>query len=996
MKFTVILASLLAAAGLSADIKLEKFKTGSTDCIRVENEFYSVTVVPAYGGRIFQWKNKVSGIQFCDEAIPERPGMKVGSDAILDDRGNFPNLPYSAFDFQPDPETVDLYLRGTDPDRQLTIERKLTFRAGSPVIGVRYKYSNASHIPVAGFDLGQRNFFRVNGGKVTTDEMYFLPTTHTVRRMRGYDLKSDGPRPELMTKLKTALGAEWHAFLSRPKKTGIAVHHNDNWYVGWYMWKGCVDYPTYEWMYGNLDAGYSRETSYDLIQVDGFDAISYASKELLADMRMTPENGTLNVSLKVKALEKLPAKLMLKTSIRKFTSDKKTELKPIPFEGENFRQTLPLKGDGLYMIEQTVTSGRNVIARWYDSLTIGKGVTFEAVFHPTYARNTDPQMIPGWSALPENKVEMSPEAVKRDFVVAFPQRNSRYAECKGLNFRMACNEYESVELTLHPLSPSDTFTFSAEPPKGIGLRIVPETVLRRGRGAGGVPEFARILIPRDRVTAEKLATVWLIFDTTAAEPGKYKFPVTFKNKAGKAAEINVELTVSPVKLPNRKLVMLESEVNFPREVLLSPDLLRGWLQNMSQHGVDFLQLGGASSFKAYTPSRGVSAKGVAALDRLVDSSLENGLTRVKSARYSKEYPKEGEYENWKRLGIILRAKGYQNKDIFVKILDEQPTDQYPAMAAMGKWLKELGFRPFSTFSTLFTDPKNMKVLSPYFDMYQGGSIGPMSIAARRKDGLFKPGDLVGDYTGSGASFRTYENMINWGMRAAFLGHDFFHNHEYMRNGNSRLTSNIIMIGEDNLPLDSAAHEGLRDGMDFANLAALCRSWFEVLKDKKEYSSVLASARKKYDLVFGKILRAKPNSFRDFADYTMQGATEEDYRQAKPLLLDILESLRKATAGKDFARVTWNQYVLCEPGMIFQAEGPEADYFAAAFRKAFRLADGERKAGLKIVFKQAPADGLSYRIEPSKDQITVIAPTAEGLRKAADNWINTMDSTGVWF
>ena len=1001
MKTNLILSAALAAAGLNlaADIKLEKFKTGSTECIRVENEYYSVTVVPAYGGRIFQWKNKVSGIQFCDLAIPDKPGMKVGPGAILDDRGQFPNIPYTTFDFQPAPDTVSLYMRGTDPVRKLTIDRKLTFRAGSPVISVRYKYSNHSHIPVAGFDLGQRNFFRVNGGKVTTDEMYFVPTTHTVRRMRGYDLKIDGKAyrpPELLTKLKTALGAEWHAFLSCPKKTGIAVHHNDNWYVGWFMWKNGIDYPTYEWMYGNLDAGYSRETSYDMIQVDGFEAISYASKELLADLRLTPEKDKLKVALKVKALTPIPPKTTLTTTIRKVSSTWKAALKPVPFEGETFQQTLPLKGDGLYVIEQTVTSGRNVIAHWYDSLPVGKGVAYEAVFKPAYARNTDPQMIPGWSAPAEIKLDFCSAAKKRGYAVSFPLRDSKYVECRELDLRMARGEYESQELVLYPMNPSDVFTFSAKPPKGIGLKIVPETVLRRGGGGGSVPRFPRILIPGDKIDTEKPATFWLIFDTTAAAPGNYRFPVTFKNQAGKTAEIDVTLNVSPVALPDRKLVMLESEINFPREVLKSTRLLDGWLKNMNQHGVDFLQLGGASNFKTYTPGSGVSVKEVAALDRLVDCSLANGLTRVKSSRYSKVMPKEVEFENWKRLGIILRAKGYQNKDIFVKILDEQPTDQYPAMAEMGKWLKGLGYRPFSTFSTLFTDPKNMKVLSPYFDMYQGGSIGPKSIAARRKDGLFKPGDLIGDYTGSGTCYQTYETMINWGMRAAFLGHDFFHNHEYMRSGNSRLTANIIMIGENDLPLDSAAHEGLRDGMEFANLAALCRSWFEVLKDKKEYASVLASARKKYDKVFGKILRAKPNNFRDFADYTMLPATEDDYRQAKPILLDILETLRKATAGKDFARVTWNDFVLCEPGRIFQAEGPEADYFNAAFRKAFRIPDGKREAGLKIVFKIAPADGLSYRIVPEKDRITVIAPTAEGLMKAANNWIKTMDSTGIWF
>ena len=95
-------------------------------------------------------------------------------------------------------------------------------------------------------------------------------------------------------------------------------------------------------------------------------------------------------------------------------------------------------------------------------------------------------------------------------------------------------------------------------------------------------------------------------------------------------------------------------------------------------------------------------------------------------------------------------------------------------------------------------------------------------------------------------------------------------------------------------------------------------------------------------------------------------------------------------------MTWNRYVLCAPGTIFTAEGPEADYFDRTFRKTFRISDAKRADGVKIVFKQGEADGLSYKITPETDQIIVEAPTVEGLRKAADNWIRTMDARGIWF
>jgi len=82
---------------------------------------------------------------------------------------------------------------------------------------------------------------------------------------------------------------------------------------------------------------------------------------------------------------------------------------------------------------------------------------------------------------------------------------------------------------------------------------------------------------------------------------------------------------------------------------------------------------------------------------------------------------------------------------------------------------------------------------------------------------------------------------------------------------------------------------------------------------------------------------------------MERASLADFLQAKSALIRLIENIRSATIGKDFAEIVWNGMKLCEPGVIFQAGGPEADYF-----------------------------------------------TAEGLRKAADNRIRTMAPAGIWF
>ena len=996
LKNILIVMMLLAGHGLFSGIRMERFKNGATDCIGIENEFYSIVLVPDYGGRIFKWKNKISGITFTDEEIPDKPGLLVDQTGILDDRGNFRSIRYSAFPFSSRKDVIVLYLKGVDPRRKLTVERKMTFRSGSPVMEIRYKYSNESHTAVSGFDLGQRNFFRVNGGKVTPDDMYFIPTTHAVRRVTGKTFRNGGA--EMAGKLMSSIGAEWHAFLSRKNKTGIAVHHNDNWYSGWYAWKGGVDFPTYEWMFGDLEAGYSRETSFDLIQTDGFDAVSYASKELLADLRLTHENGRrLAADLKVKVLSAIPPKAVLTTSIRKVASRWRAELKPIPFKGEMFRQTLPLQGEGLYVIEQKVTRGKQLIARWYDSLAYGKNIKHEAVFTPQYACNTDPEMVPGWSAPPKIRLDFSADATERRFAVSFPNQDNVYTECRELKLKLARNEFESRSLVLYPLDPYGSFTYSCKAPEGIGVRILPEIIFRwRSAKMGTVTRLLRILIPQEKIETETPTGVWLVFDTSKAKAGKYRFPVVFKNAEGKTAQVEITLEVSPVVLPQRKLVMMESEVAFPKNVMKDPVLLEAWMQNMTRHSVDFLQLGGAPNFQTDSPEMEIARKNISSLEKKLELALASGLTRVKTSRYSKTMPDEKEHRNWIELGKLLRAKGYQDKDIFVKILDEQPPDQFPVMAEMAKWLKAAGFRPFSTFSTLFAHPEQLRILDPYFDLYQGGVIGPETIAARRKDGSLKPGDLFGEYTGWGACWQSYRSMLYHGLKAAFAKYDFFHNHEYMRSGNARLFANIIRVGENSLPQDSPAHEGLRDGMEFANLAALCRQWIELLEQKKDFRTAAGKARKKYDRIFNGIFKRKPFKFMDLSDCTIEPVSEADYQNAHDQLLGILEEINAAAAGQDFAKVSWNDLELYRGGRIFKADGPGSESFSKAFRDYFRLEKTEAYNGIRVIFQIGKADGLTYKIVKDKNRVMIEAPTEEDLRRAGDIWIRTMDAVGLRF
>ena len=675
------------------------------------------------------------------------------------------------------------------------------------------------------------------------------------------------------------------------------------------------------------------------------------------------------------------------TSIRKIGSQWTQSAKEMLSTNDKVQQVFESEGDGLYQVTQELFSGKQCLASWSECLTIGTNTKFEAVRQMKYRSGREEKVISGWKAPPKATLDLSPTAEQRGFALMMPPVNNHYQELQRLTVKMAKNEYESRNVVVYPLRYSGDFQVKSALPVGVSCEIIPEQAIRiDGRKNGMTAKYARILCQDGGFPGENPLSIWLVFGGPTMSSGHYSFPVTFSNMAGAQTTLQIDLSVSEVSLPKRKLVMLEAEgypMIFPGIKIAEKQ--QAWIQNMTTHGIDFFQYTG----------RGLNERGLAALDSLLDVALKNGMTRFKTARYDFSLPSEKELAEWKFLMQYLRSKGLQDKDIFVKIEDEQPADRFPSMAATGKWLKEIGFRPFSTFDDLFVQPELMKIISPYFDMYQGGFIGPETIRARQQDGLFKPGDLAGNYTGWGTCWQSYETLMNFGAQAAILELPFFHNHEYMRGGNMGMMSNIIMIGQDDLPRDSAAFEGLRDGLEMANAAALCRQWFTLLEKEPGYSETLHACQKEYKRIFTELLRKIPIASDNISDFKADVASLTEYQEAHSALLSILEKIRLATYSSDiFARVTWNGYLLLDQQNIFVCEGPEAEYFTTAFFKRFAIPQGERKPKIKVRFALNNIN-TSFKISRGDGMITVEAADRERLRNAVDCWLETMDYHGTW-
>lgn len=1046
--FMLAILSHVNAWGGGRDIKLDVYNNGSVKCINVQNSFYKIILVPDFGGRIFNWLDKLNNVAISECKIPKEMDEKVDPGGMLDDRGSLTNEKYGYVAEHPSEDTVKVRLWARDTKSNLEIVKTLLFKANSPVVNVTYKYSNYSQNALTGFAIGIRNFI-LPGGKetVTAEDRYFVPTTHGIRRISGYIWKdvSGQPMPELKTKLYENVSAPWHAFLNTNKQNGIAVCLEDNFYAGWYVWKPQVAKPTYEWAYKDLPAGHYRETSFNLVQADGLAGIIFASSELLADMRLTRKENELKIETVLKPLlEKIDLKLSTEITAIAGNWKKTLETEKISSQGtgKNYNTTVSvnLPGNGLYEVKQSLRSSGKVIAEWQEVLPVGEGITTIPLYTMAYRTVSQARPIPGWQGPEKRKLAASPEAEKRGFMLSLPGTGKAYSDLDKLSIDMACNEFESTEFLFLPLRHLGQIKVELKNAESVGavVRIQKKMEIDCYSYGMGIAE-AMILFPESSFDGTAPASIWLTAGNRKLKPGYYKLEISVSAVDGVKAIIPVEINVYNVSLPARPLISLEAEgypMAFPTGK--NEKLLDCWLDNMTEHGIDFFQefnpgLGPKiySSVKLlgtdiklsddlkkrqefYKAGKNLPELDFSAFDYYVDRALNRGLVRFKVSRYDISIPDALEKHIFSQAAKYLFSKGYQRRDVFVKILDEQPVDKFPSMAATAEWLKECGFRPFSTFHLLLGKPQELKILSPYFEMFQGGFTTRSDYARRLDEGLLKPDDIILNYTGSGTCFQSYNKLASFGFNAAAMGHQMFHNHEYMRGGNQRLVTNIIFVGDDGKPKDSPAFEGLRDGMESGNLWALYAQWKTLLKDNKDMAAVLTELEAEFSRIIGNkssLLKIQQEKVQGYDIESLEPASTENYYAAHQTLLKILDKMRYACEkyGQQYATVEWNKQTIWSNKQSFYCieakDKPEEKAVREYFIDFMSAHSGipksnlkSDKTGTKIIFElvsQSPLMPYTYQICENKGEIRILGTSEKNLMLGAENLIKTMNISGVW-
>ena len=278
-------------------------------------------------------------------------------------------------------------------------------------------------------------------------------------------------------------------------------------------------------------------------------------------------------------------------------------------------------------------------------------------------------------------------------------------------------------------------------------------------------------------------------------------------------------------------------------------------------------------------------------------------------------------------------------------------------------------------------------------MFQGGYTTRADYLARLKDGSLRPTDVYCRYTGTGTVTRSYNHMLYWGLEAAVLELPLFHNHEYMRGGNRKMGSNIIRIGDDNCPQDSVAFEGLRDGMEIANYAALARRYLKIFPEdaakalfEARFAKLFGKADSKFKLTQAKIMGVVNDK--------MVPMTTEEYAAGREELLLLIADMKAKLGDRiRLAALTWNDLTIAAPdaGSELIAETAEEKAAASLFKALIdkEVVCGNGKTGVTISFKIAPTE-ISYKIIHDGKNITIQAANAANLEMGVRNWFNTFD------
>lgn len=942
-----VFCAILALSPTFAEVTRSEGTEGAERIITLENEHLRLVIFPDLGGRIGHIIDLATGDDLVYwDLTPD--SVYGGLGGALDDRRNTFEQ-YKATLPDDRPGTVALSYR----DEDAGIEKTITLEDGASTVRVEYTFSNPSQEDFGDYEAMVKNFFLPSGGPVSEDDLYCIPTTAGVREITART--GSWNYPELRGKFKQNVGP-WNAFISTQKRRAITAAFSSDFYRWFYMWKGGIDYPTYEWVFQPLPAGMQCSATLWLHVARDLTAVSYANDSVVAHT----ERGDEGLATSIFAARELPAGASLETTVRLLPDEGEVALEAVELpaiaQAETASVVIPWRAaDGTWAVSQRIVSGDEVVAEWDIAIVVGEA-SGEYVRELDFPAQAQMEPVPGWERVEEQDIVQATDAdVQRGFLAyldEFAPKNERgraverhamdmgQGEAKTFGMRVrALRDLQNVQITV------ESEDFPTAQIEVFGTEDV--DVSNESAGKSGL--IGKKLVPWSStdLAAGEEADVWVRVRTSAADRGVREAELSIRARGAGRQTTNLRLNVHPVTLPRPNLISQEAEHQLmglpgcwdPEAEQWDEDVLEAYASDLGEHLVDFEQgfwgwfsysrqpeqvlLEDGRTLREWKDSQPAEDEtpriDFSYLNPVFDAAIRNGLVRFSTNSTNSLPPEHVPGVVMAEAARYLRDRGYPTRDIWCKHMDEQPADKFPAMVEQVQWLEDHGWRPFSTFHNVLANPNQMRILNPAFDLFQGGFSSREDVQARLEDGTLEPTDEIWMYQGWGATWRSYTDNRRPGWFAAAANLDGYHVHVYYR---WSMTDAVIFPSEEG-PSSSPAWEAMRDGMADAQWVALARRWIERLDRASEGSPqlqpVVADARQRLaSAVGGEDAVITLTRTRDRLHWVERldpaETTVLDAEAARAIVLDLLDDLRRHVRALG-PSLYYGDYTLAEDGQV---------------------------------------------------------------------------------
>lgn len=914
----VCFSILVAGVTMNAEVTLKCEKSPYGEKVILKNRFIQTCFYPEWGGRMGEMIDLKSGVNtvFWDYP-PDHPKWGHGWGGALDDRGGW----HTAYKLEILKETPgECVIKMTRRLKKKMIKKIISLKKNTPSIGVAYHFFNLSQKQTAGYEVAIRNFFRPSG-KASSDweiEKAVIPTTKTIRVVGD---KAVGA-PELNSKFYTEIMPTWNAFVNQKTELGIAVAFDNTLYRWFYRWiSGGTS--TYEWVFAPIPAGKEAVTNFTISLVHGMSRYV----DVTSDYALNVDFEQKRPQLQFYAVSGDLKNIVIKSELRDVSTGKIEKLSDTTLGIVKAGEIITTIPKWRSFERKNMILSQTVLC---DNKKIGDYTIPVEIANPpkSYFREKIGKGAPVFKDIPDWKKDEIKDVVKptredreRGYVV-YQDDFAATLDVQGrllkkIELDLGRNEYESVAFEIRALNDLEKISLSTDSPY-LNLRLEKISPIPAAIKVGKPDMKSHTLIDNKTFNLKKGATrsIWLTWNGNGVKPGIHHATVTISPQNAPRYVLKLKIHIYDVEISERNIFDFQlgggyifaflaklSGGDMKKTMPYIKDLgshrcgVANLFCGVEQKGLPFLPTAELKDRKTGKTIKLGDIKDDTVLDlswydKWIGALIDNGLLRIHSRQSGTSERTAYQKGAMRELARYLSEKGYPYRDRYVKFIDEQPPECYPAMAKTGEMYHTLGWRVMHT-SFPVDSAVQMKMLNSSTDIWHGVIPSAEALDARKKEGALDENDEIWTYDGWGALWMPYISRRNMAWNCVAHDLDGMHLHVYHR---GKPMENIVEVSPDG-PISSPAWEGARDGLEDVQYYRQARNILDNLTRNKVDVPGLAKKRAALDKVKSTMF---PASYLNLRIADLQSAR----KKCLDLLLELkpYQSKLKQSAHYGFTRL----------------------------------------------------------------------------------------------